>query len=93
MPKKITQQKIIQPDPEKSCDSCGAENVLLHHVEKPLFTSQPEEGYEFCDFCYMTFAGNAAQYPNQYEHGEVMRHICAVANILLRKLKTPEVQS
>ena len=87
--------KVIQPSEEHECSSCGIDNVLLHVTEIP-FTQlvnnrrSRDEPYLFCDFCFETFAGNACQYPDQYrdeDRGEVMRHICAVANILLRKLQ------
>lgn len=79
--------KLVQPSEDHSCDGCSTNMVLLHHVEKLPFTRLREEGFYFCDFCYNTFAGNAAQYPDQYPQGRLMGHVCAVANILLRKLK------
>lgn len=81
--------KTVGPDEENECSSCHIANVLLHVTPAPLFTKRTED-YLFCDFCFETFAGNAAQYPDQYPDGEVMQHICAVANILLRKIKESE---
>ena len=77
--------RIIAPSDEYECSSCHIDNVELHECEPPLFTRHKDKFY-FCDFCYETFAGNAAEYPDQYDNGQVMQHICAVANILLRKL-------
>jgi hypothetical protein len=74
----------LPPSKEKECDSCQITNLELHFIESPAFSNLND--LYVCDFCRETSAHNATMYPDQYEHGLLMRHICAVANILLRKL-------
>lgn len=58
------------------CESCGQVSPVYTYTEG-------DEGMELCELCSCTLAGNAARRPRQYEHGELMRHVCAVGNLIL----------
>jgi len=69
------------------CDSCTYRTKQLHKVDPP-FMGKRKEPYYFCELCYSSYAGNAAQYPGQYaQTGDVMRHMCLMTNFILEALK------
>lgn len=67
------------------CDSCHMKAPLLL-VKHQFFDPRGEVKFKFCKLCASTFAGNATQYPDQYDHGSVMRHQCALQNLLIDEL-------
>lgn len=74
------------PEDKESCDACSYPTQHLHKTNPP-FMSKRTEPYWFCDLCWTSFAGNAAQYPGQYEDGRVLQHICFVGNVILAEIR------
>lgn len=73
------------------CECCQSQDVELNEFSTTHYEGcklcEPKK-FRFCDLCYSTFAGNSHQYPRQYQgRAQIMQHICAVANILLKKLQ------
>lgn len=73
------------------CECCQLSDVELNEFSTTGYAGcklgEPKI-FRFCDLCYKTFAGNSHLYPRQYEgRAEIMQHICAVANIMLKKLQ------
>jgi hypothetical protein len=80
--------QTVNPSNDEPCCCCGASEVLLHVIEPEPFLSR--ERHQHCDFCYETFAGSrcgSKEDFSSYQTKELMLHICAVANVLARKLK------
>ena len=72
--------------PPDECHACNYKTTELHKVRaRP--GSEDKSPFYFCDFCYRSFAGNAAQHPSQYgDMGLVVRHICLIANMMIDRL-------
>lgn len=73
------------------CDSCGYQTAL-----KPYQRGFPEQGEpaHLCDLCASTRAGNAQEYPRQYEgQTAILQTICYVGNAILDALKKRDVES
>lgn len=65
------------------CYSCGG-SVLTTETSH----MKTHNTVYLCELCSRTYAGNAAFYPDQYQNGRgIHQHVCAVANILLEKVK------
>jgi hypothetical protein len=75
---------------EEECCSCGMAGVLLHKIPPSEFASGQE--HRHCDLCHESMAGQACEFPRNYPAIErnLMRHVCQVANVLLKELRKNE---
>ena len=71
-----------EEDPPE-CSSCGAKGVKLTNYNKHGLGLE----VDLCDLCANSPAGNAAVYPGQNPHGDVLQTICFVGNEILKELR------
>lgn len=85
--------EIIEPNENEECCCCGSSDVKLNkwkNRDKPV-----EDGnwHQHCDLCYSTLAGNYCR-PSSvdvYERAELMKHVCAVGNMVLKEMRKMNV--
>lgn len=82
---KVRDNSAEKPD---CCQSCRFETTEIKAYQYfALSEKGKRETHKWlCHFCANTFAGNAFEYPEFYPNGDLMQHICHVANLLLAKL-------
>ena len=73
------------PNDREECDACHFSTRHLHKVPRPFFAREQPDQW-FCDLCWSSFAGNAAQYPDQYPEKKVLHHLCYLTNVLLEAI-------
>ena len=67
------------------CESCG------FSIETKEYTyGFDNKKMQLCFLCAGTFAGNAAQYPSQYDNADVLKCICFVGNAILKAISEPK---
>jgi hypothetical protein len=70
------------------CDGCNFETKVEEYgqgVGKD-FMNRTGRQMKLCNLCANTHAGNAVDFPNQYENDEVMFAISYVGNVILKEL-------
>lgn len=85
----MLEYKYVQVGPAKdnNWEECAAcRRVAPLHEFTSGKIGRNGEKFKLCDLCAQTDAGNAHEYPNQYENAQVLKHICAVANLMLDKI-------
>ena len=70
----------------EECDGCRFPGLPLKDYNRGPF-NKTKESMRLCGLCAETFIGNSVQYPDQYEHREVMQLIGFCTNKILQKLR------
>ncbi len=83
----LTNDPQERPD---ECESCGYETDLKAYS---MCRSLPKSEYKWlCNLCAGTMAGNAYEYPEQYENVPLFQTVCYVGNAILDAVKAQQVK-
>lgn len=75
--------RVKPTDRPEECESCGYETTAIKAYPNTRGLPQEETWKWLCNLCAGTVAGNAYEYPEQYDDASTLQTICYVGNAIL----------